>query len=344
VRRVWPLLPVVPLYGAAQALGSAAYAHGWRRAERLQWPVVSVGNLSVGGAGKTPFVIALARALTERGWSVDILSRGYGRASDAVEQVLPLGVDPAARYGDEPWLIAQRAEVPVFVGRKRAEAGRLAETLLVDARVARHVHLLDDGMQHRGLARDAEIVLLHRSDFRTTLLPAGRLREPLAALERADFVVLREEDMDLVERARRWMRTDARIWTIRRDLEVPTLSGAAAVFSAIAHPEEFVEELRAKGVPVVASKAWRDHHRFTDGDVTMLCGLAQKHRATCFLTTEKDMVRLTATQRVRLEQAGPVLVAGLTVRLCEPEAALAAVEGRLEQRGRVRESAIAASN
>jgi tetraacyldisaccharide 4'-kinase len=349
VKRVaWPLLPLVPLYGAAQALNSTAYARGWRRTQRLRWPVVSVGNLSVGGAGKTPFVIALARGLTERGWLVDVLSRGYGRASDAVERVMAQGVDdPAARYGDEPWLIAQRAEVPVFVGRERVAAGRLAETPLLDAKGARHVHVLDDGMQHRRLARDVEIVLLHRSDFRTTLLPAGRLREPLAALERADFVVLREEDMDLAERARRWMRTDARIWTIRRELAVPALPGAAVVFSAIAHPEEFVDrlraELQAKGVTIAASKSWRDHHRFTEGDVAMLCELAQKHRATCFLTTEKDMVRLTKTQRARLGQAGPVLAADLTVRLLEAEAALAVLEERLEQRGRVRESAFAAT-
>jgi tetraacyldisaccharide 4'-kinase len=336
VRRVvWPL---VPLYGAAQALNSATYARGWRRTERLRWPVVSVGNLSVGGAGKTPFVIALARALKERGWSVDVLSRGYGRASDAVERVMAQDVDdPAARYGDEPWLIAQRAEVPVFVGRKRVAAGRLAETPLVDAEGTRHVHVLDDGMQHRELARDAEIVLLHRSDFETTLLPAGRLREPLAALERADIVVLREEDMGLAGRARRWMRADAGIWTIRRELQVPTLPGAAVVFSAIAHPEEFVDGLRAglraKGFSIAASKAWRDHHRFTDGDVTMLCELAVKHHASCFLTTEKDMVRLTKTQRVRLEQSGPVLAAGLTVRLLEPAAVLAALEERLERPG-----------
>ena len=103
----------------------------------------------------------------------------------------------------------------------------MAETTAVDTRGARHVHLLDDGMQHRALARDAEIVLLHRSDFRTTLLAAGRLREPLAALERADFVVLRDEDMDLIKKARRWMRTDARVWTIRRELEIPALPGAA---------------------------------------------------------------------------------------------------------------------
>jgi tetraacyldisaccharide 4'-kinase len=334
---VWPLLPLVPLYGAAQALDSIAYARGRRRVERLAWPVVSVGNLSVGGAGKTPFVIALARALKERGWVVDVLSRGYARVSDAVEQVIAEGVeDPAARYGDEPWLIAQHAAVPVFVGRERAAAGRLAERVPVDANGRRHVHLLDDGMQHRKLARNVEIVLLHRSDFETTLLPAGRLREPLSALERADFVVLREEDGDLAARARRWMRVGAQIggqmWMIRRELEVSALPGAAVVFCAIAHPEEFVAGLRAQGVALAAAHAWRDHHRFTNRDLTTLCDAAAKLGAKCFVTTEKDLVRLTKAQRARLEETAPLSAAALTVRLLEPEAALAALEERLQQR------------
>jgi tetraacyldisaccharide 4'-kinase len=339
VRRVvWPLLPLIPLHGAAQALDSVAYARGWRRIERLRWPVVSVGNLSVGGAGKTPFVIALARALRDRGWSVDVLSRGYGRTSDGVECVVADGADePAGRYGDEPWLIAQRAAVPVFVGRARVAAGRLAENTLVDLSGSRHVHLLDDGMQHRGLGRDVEIVLLHRSDFQTTLLPAGRLREPLAALERADFVVLREEDTALAERARRWMRADAQIdrqiWVIARELAVPALPGAAVVFCAIAHPEEFLAGLRERGVSIAATHAWRDHHRFTDRDVTMLRALAVKEGARSFLTTEKDLVRLTKMQRAQLEEIAPLLAAVLTVRLREPEAALDALEQRLRRPG-----------
>jgi tetraacyldisaccharide 4'-kinase len=209
----------------------------------------------------------------------------------------------------------------------------MAETMVVNTRGAQHVHLLDDGMQHRALARDAEIVLLHRSDFRTTLLPAGRLREPLAVLERADFVVLREEDMGLIKKARRWIRMDARVWIIRRELEIPALPGAAIVFSAIAHPQGFADGLRARGVAIAASKAWRDHHQFTDGDVTMLCELAAKHRAACFVTTEKDAVRLTQEQRGRLGKVVPLFAPALTVRLQEPEAALAALEERLLQRG-----------
>jgi tetraacyldisaccharide 4'-kinase len=338
VRRVvWPLLPLVPLYGAAQALDSVAYAREWRSIERLGWPVVSIGNLSVGGAGKTPFVIALARALTERGWAVDVLSRGYGRMSHVVERVVADGADdPAARYGDEPWLMAQRAAVPVFVGRERAAAGRLAEQMLVDANGVRHVHLLDDGMQHRKLARDVEIVLLHRSDFETTLLPAGRLREPLSALERADFIVLREEDGDLAARTPRWMHADAQIdrqvWTIRRELEVPALPGAAVVLCAIAHPEEFVAGLREQGVAIAAAHAWGDHHRFTARNVTMLRGAAAKLGAKCFVTTEKDLARLTKAQRARLEETAPLLAATLTVRLLDAGTAVAALEERLQQR------------
>jgi tetraacyldisaccharide 4'-kinase len=255
-----------------------------------------------------------------------------------VERVVADGADdPAARYGDEPWLIAQRAAVPVFVGRARVAAGRLAETTLVDLSGSPHVHLLDDGMQHRGLGRDAEIVLLHRSDFQTTLLPAGRLREPLAALERADFVAIREEDTELVERARRWMRADAQIdrqiWVIARELAVPALPGAAVVFCAIAHANEFVAGLRERGVSIAATHAWRDHHRFTDQDVTMLRALAEKEGARCFLTTEKDLVRLTRMQRARLEEVAPLLAAVLSVRLREPEAALDALEQRLGRRG-----------
>jgi tetraacyldisaccharide 4'-kinase len=331
---------MVPLYGAVQALNDAAYERGLRRVEKLTWPVVSVGNLSVGGAGKTPFVIALARLLAERGWSVDVLSRGYGRASDAVERVNTAVVEgPARQYGDEPWLIAQQTGVPVFVGRTRSAAGRLAESTLVGTGGVGHVHLLDDAMQHRGLARDAEIVLLHRSDFQTTLLPAGRLREPMAALERADFVVLREEDATLAARARRWMHPDAQIWMIRRELKLPAVPGPAVIFCAIAHPEEFVEGVQAQGVRIAARHAWRDHHRYTDRDVAKLFAVAAKHRAACYLTTAKDAVRLTDAQRARLEGIGPLLVVELTARLLDQETALVALEQCLARR-RVRESAV----
>ena len=331
---LWPLAPLVPLYGVVQALDRLSYQRGWRSMQRLRWPVVSVGNLSVGGAGKTPLVIALAHGLAARGWHVDVLSRGYGRTHTAVEQV-DLGFagdaaarsgDAAARYGDEPWLIAQAAGVPVFVGADRAAAGRLAEER---AGIERGVHLLDDGMQHRRLARDVEIVVLHRSDLETTLLPAGRLREPLRALARADFVVLREEDSALTERVQRWMRGDAAIWRVRRQLDVPALPGTAVVFCAIAHPGEFVAGLRGCGVAIAAVESWRDHHRFTDADVRRLCGAVSRQQAACLLTTEKDAARLTAAQHTALAAAAPLLTARLTAHLEQPQAAFAALEARI---------------
>ena len=323
----WPLLPLAALYGAALAWKDARYRRGTKATQRLAWPVVSIGNLSVGGAGKTPFAIMLSRALVQRGWSVDVLSRGYGRESAAVERVDASAGDPARRFGDEPWLIARSAGVPVFVGNERAQAGRLAESTIAGG--ARHLHLLDDGMQHRRLARAAEIVLLHRSDFSTALLPAGRLREPLTALSRADFAVLRAEDAALEPRVRRYLRPDAQIWRVRRELQLPILPGAAIAFSAIAHPEEFVAQLRAQGAAVAAARHWRDHHRFTEADLQQLLRLLAGHGATCFVTTEKDAVRLTPDQRARLEAAAPLITAVLRVSLEQPERALDALESRL---------------
>ena len=183
-----PFAFLVPAYAAAIAAKNAAYERGWAEAKRLGWPVVSVGNLSVGGSGKTPVVIRLAQLLQADGIAVDVLSRGYGRSGEGVERVDASG--DAGRFGDEPVLIARKAAVPVYVGTSRYDAGRLAERSAAGA----GIHLLDDGFQHRKLARDLDIVVLHASDFVEGLLPAGRLREPLSALKRAQVVVLREED------------------------------------------------------------------------------------------------------------------------------------------------------
>ena len=121
------LLPLTALYAAAVAAKNAAYDRGTTRTQRLKWPVISVGNISVGGSGKTPFVICLARLLRQQGVHTDVLSRGYGRSSDAVELVDAAG--GADHFGDEPLLIAQSADVPVYVGASRYAAGLLAENV-----------------------------------------------------------------------------------------------------------------------------------------------------------------------------------------------------------------------
>ncbi len=175
--------PAASLYGLAVRARNAFYDRGAFRPRRLQGPVVSVGNLSVGGSGKTPFVLLLGELLKARGLKFDVLSRGYGRRTRGVAMVDPAG--SSQMFGDEPLLIARRLRVPVVVGEDRYEAGMFAEN-----KFGPQLHLLDDGFQHRALARDFDIVLVTPEDARDQLLPAGRLREPLAALSRADAVVL----------------------------------------------------------------------------------------------------------------------------------------------------------
>lgn len=313
------LLPFTPLYSAAVAVKNAAYDHGFVKPKRLAWPVISVGNISVGGSGKTPFVIALAKLLQSRGRQVDVLSRGYGRSSDAVKRVDPAG--DAERFGDEPLLISQSVEVPVYVGASRYAAGLLAER----TQAGPGMHLLDDGFQHRQLVRAVDIVLLHRTDFDEILLPAGRLREPIASLKRASIVVLREEDSDLEDRLRR-LRIDRPIWWIRRSIAVPSEIGKVVAFCGIARPNEFFGQLN---VEFVATRVFRDHYRYSDDDVRGLIREAQTYSANAILTTQKDLVRLSSKQREMLARAAALQVAKLDVRLCDEEAAVSQLETML---------------
>jgi tetraacyldisaccharide 4'-kinase len=304
------LAPLTPLYAAGLGAKNLAYARGWTEPKRLRWPVISVGNLSVGGAGKTPVVIRLAELLQQQGAHVDVLSRGYGRSSQATERVEPGG--SAQRFGDEPLLIASSTGASVYVGASRYEAGQLAEreAALRDGQTG--AHLLDDGFQHRQLARELDIVVLHGSDFRAWLLPAGRLREPLEALRRAQVLVLRVEDRALEAELRR-RHLQQPLWLVRREVEIPAC-GRAVAFCGIARPEEFFRSLRAKGVELAASLPFRDHRAFTAADLEKLVRLQREQRADAFLTTEKDWVRLTPEQRSQLGEVARLETVRLTVR------------------------------
>lgn len=310
-----PLAFFVPLYAAAVSAKNAAYDRGWKHPRRLKWPVVSVGNLSVGGSGKTPLVIRLADLLKDAGVAVDVLSRGYGRGDvDNVERVNPDG--DAARFGDEPLLIARTAKVPVYVGGDRYEAGLLAEG---DSPVPR-MHLLDDGFQHRKLARALDIVAVHASDFHERLLPAGRLREPLDSLRRASVIVLRAEDRHL-EAALRKRGIAAPVWVQRRKLTVEPLTRAFA-FCGIARPDDFFATLRAQNVDLIATRVLRDHQTYSNAEIERLIATLRRHEARCFVTTEKDAVRLSPKQRNHLEEVAPLHVAQLKISL-ENEQAIA---------------------
>ncbi len=203
--------PLTGVYGAATALRNTLFDRGVLSSRRLQQPVVSVGNLSVGGSGKTPFVIALGELLKARGIRFDVLSRGYRRKTRGVLVVETDG--NAADFGDEPLLIARRLGVPVIVGESRYEAGRLAEQ-----KFQTQLHILDDGFQHRSLARDFDIVLMTERDFDDRLLPSGRLREPLSSLRRADAIVL-PRDFSVPEVVTTsFARQGKLIWRMQREI------------------------------------------------------------------------------------------------------------------------------
>ena len=315
------LRPLVPLYRAALLAKDVAYAQHWRTRRSLQAPVISVGNLSVGGAGKTPLIIRLAILLAERGLAVDVLTRGYGRRSTSTERVEVEMVAPAApygaeRFGDEPILIAGTSGVPVYVGASRYAAGLLAEQR---ATSSARVHLLDDGFQHRKLTRAVDIVVLHASDFRAGLLPAGRLREPLSALGRASIAVLKVEDASFAA-----LLGDRfpglPIWWVRREIVVPPHRPPALAFCGIAHPGEFFGALRSAGVALSETRAFADHHPYTDRDIAALLERAQRTGAGSLLTTEKDLVRLSPAQRSRLSQAAMLEAVPLVVRLLDEQA------------------------
>ncbi len=268
------------IYGGVVGARNALYDRQVLRSRRLQGPVISVGNLSAGGTGKTPFVILLGELLKARGVKFDVLSRGYGRRSKGVRLVDPSGL--ATEFGDEPLLIARTPQIAVIVGEDRYEAGRFAES-----KFGPQLHLLDDGFQHRALARDFDIVLVTPQDAADRLLPAGRLREPLKSLARADAVVLTSGAS-----ADSFPIQQKLVWRVRRGIAPVNVPHRPVVFCGIARPQSFVLQLRAANIEPAAQAFYRDHHAYTEKDVRELLELKQRSEAGGFVTTEKDAVNL----------------------------------------------------
>ena len=317
------LVPFVPLYHMALGFRELRLRRGWEPIRRLRFPVISIGNLSTGGAGKTPFAIALAEALGGRGFAVDVLSRGYGRQSGGAARVRVNG--SAEEFGDEPLLIARRAGVPVYVERERYDGGLLAE---VDAEAGRsRVHILDDGFQHRQLHRDIDILLLNRDDWRDRLLPAGNLREPLHAARRATVLSIPAEDVGLGDELRAWGWRGP-VWRLRRRMVVPEVEGTVVAFCGIARPEQFFAGLEAAGMRLAERVAFRDHHRYTVRDLEWLQRAGRDRGARALVTTEKDQVRLMSLAGSGSGEA-PVLAAGLRVEIEEHDEVLSWLTDRL---------------
>ena len=297
------------IFGVGVEVRNALYDRQLLKSRRLSGPVVSIGNLSVGGAGKTPFLILLGELLKARGVAFDVLSRGYGRQSKGVRVVDPGG--SARDFGDEPLLIARRLEVPVIVGEDRYAAGRAAEE-----KFGVQLHLLDDGFQHRALARDFDIVLVTPEDARDRLLPAGRLREPPAALKRAHAVVL-TSGAD----STRFPLEGKLVWRARRGIFPKDVPQQPVAFCGIARPHSFFLQLRAAGIAPASEAVYRDHHAYTKEDVRELMQLREHCGAGGFVTTEKDAVNLGEL----LSALQPMAVVPVRMELEEAEAAVEAV-------------------
>ena len=319
MKRPW-LLPLNPLYAAGLAWKNRNFDRHPQHAHKLLQPVISIGSLSAGGAGKTPFVIALGHALRNAGYGIDVLSRGHGRQGDETLRVSPTG--SATECGDEPLLIAQRLLCPVYVGRERFKAGEWAERDRRHTRDDKHLalHLLDDGFQHRQLARAIDIVLLTAEDAHDALLPAGNLREPLGSLKRASVIVLRDDEAAALQPVLQKVfvnTTMPPVWTIRRRFAfvdgVP--SAMPLAFCGIARPEGFRSELLSAGITPVKLVALHDHAPYDAKRVSDLSAEAVALCANGFVTTAKDAVKLTPSLRRELEAIAPLAVADIAVEL-----------------------------
>ncbi|WP_263377925.1 tetraacyldisaccharide 4'-kinase [Granulicella paludicola] len=332
-RRPWAW-PLVPLYATIIGAKSWMRRVGLLSTKRLRWPVISVGAISSGGAGKTPVVIALAKLLKDRGWEVNVLTRGYRRQGTETERVDPNLPAAAARYGDEPVVIAREADVAVWVGTNRYDCGQMAQA---GAATGWHgIHLLDDGFQHRQLARTLDLVLVTSDDLKDHMLPAGDLREGIKALSRADAVIVREDEFEVAGKTvweLVWAGTP--VWTVRRKLVFPAPLKALSAglrpiaFCGIARPESFTNMLADGGCGVIEAVAFDDHHPYTFEDMELLVAKATELKASGFVTTDKDAVKLGQDMLNRLVSIGPLMVVTLEVEFINTYEVMRAIEARI---------------
>jgi len=315
------LSPLVPAYRLALLLREMRLDTALEPVRRLRWPVVSIGNLSTGGAGKTPLTVALAKALTQRGCYVDVLSRGYGRKGSHPARVLPEGT--AEQFGDEPLLITRATGVPVYVARQRFLAGMLAEADAPDGVSPVHrsaIHLLDDGFQHRQLHRDVDILILDGHDWlEEGLLPAGNLREPIEAARRATIIAIPAPgDASEMEAALRAWGFSGPVWRLHRRMQLPSSigmgTGPVCAFCGIARPEQFFAGLENAGLHLGARIVFPDHHLYTEADLKRLIARAERAGATALITTEKDFVRLGGFA-MAISEALPLKTVSLQVEI-----------------------------
>ena len=294
------LAPLEGLFALLAALRRQAFRRGWKTSERLAVPVVVIGNINVGGVGKTPLTLALLRDFAARGVKAGVISRGYGGEAATPTEVRP-DSDPAL-VGDEPLLLAASG-APVVVGRDRVAAGRHLLALHPDVELI----LSDDGLQHYRLARDLEIAVLDgkRGLGNGRLLPNGPLREPPSRLETVDAAVVNGGDGVLalpagLPRFEMTLRPSAchALDDASRTRDAAGFAGLNVVaLAGIGHPERFFDTLAGQGIAVDRRLSFPDHHAFVPGDIPA--------DADAVIVTSKDAVKLAralhdAAQRARL--------------------------------------------
>jgi tetraacyldisaccharide 4'-kinase len=300
----WALWPLSVIYGLGARLRVRLYRHGVFAVRRLEGTVISVGNLTVGGTGKTPMVLWLAEKLIAEGQHPAILTRGYRGSSPRNDGGLPAS--------DEVALLRSRlgGHAQLGVGKDRYASGQVLQ------RHGAKWFILDDGFQHLALQRDADVVLIDGRDpfGGGKLLPCGRLREPPAALRRASVVVItRSEHAPAVESLVR-RNTQAPIFYAQAELQTVLRAPALAVewplaeraaarvfaFCGIGNPGAFFGDLRRWGFSVAGERSFRDHHRYSPSDLAALERAAEAVRADALICTEKDVFNLRDTGAGRL--------------------------------------------
>lgn len=292
------------------------YRSGILHSHRLPHPVVSVGNLTAGGTGKTPLVMYFAQTLKQAGFQPAILTRGYKGAAEATGGLATDGsriLLHQDQCGDEAYLMAGKLEgVPIAVGRSRFESARLVPGFGVNPKL---VFLLDDGYQHLQLERELNVLVLDATDpfGGGKLLPGGRLREPLSALARADLVLVTRAhlpfDQDALETEIRLRNRLAKISYFYHDAVGLIELGTHRVFplqhlfqkkvvalSGIGNPGVFLKDLAHYQMKVVRSFSFKDHHRFTPAELEAVERAGRSFGAQAIVTTEKDAVRLPANR------------------------------------------------
>jgi tetraacyldisaccharide 4'-kinase len=330
VRRAWAgdsaaarvlragLVPPALVYGGVVAVRNRLYDGGWLPVARVPARVVSVGNLTVGGTGKTPAVLWAALGLAARGRRVAIVARGYGKRRSGVVVVSEAGRALVAPEdgGDEAVMLAARFPGPIITAERRADAARVACD-----RFGADTIVLDDGFQHRALARDVDLVLL-ADEPTDLLLPAGPAREPATSLARATAVLCMTErpaPADLPAFRGRLRATDL-VAADGTRAAATTLAGEhVTVVAGVAHPERVAETVAALGAHVCDLITFPDHHPYTPADVPRLAAAARSAR---LVTTEKDLVKLA-----RLPGAPPMTAVRVDLEVQNGEQLLALLAG-----------------